>query len=1056
MRNRKKKTWLVALLCLLFLFLVSPSSYSQQNQNVVVTYGIQINGQPVVTFTPNSLQFGNQTVNTTSAAQSISMKNVGTATLTVTSLSTTAQYAETDNCVGALVVNATCTINVTFTPTATGVVNGTLTVVDNAPAGNPSTVSLSGTGTGGSSPLSATALMNLDLVTPSAPGTALTNAIFINGTAGTALSGWGSSGTTANMTVGPHIPGCPLGVPVVVAGVNYSVATISRSFDLLATSNNTFWTGNYTSGGSKKSVFSFCLLMPTSASNVMDIFNLQDSVQGFIQWLQVDTNATQLDVEVTPSPITTHINVSQGGAYWVTMLIDVQGGQACFAVYQLAWPYTQQGPLGSGPGGSQCHSQVTSSGSVNAVRIGNAEIGTSNSHLRIENIVADSVGAVFPLIPTFANPWADILSPQRAIDWTFAGASSLFENRTQCQTLACNTVTVNGASSTLAQVNAAIASASAHQFVRVPAGTYNFASMIDFTGQNNVTLRGDGADQTDFVFSGTGGCAGLSTTVCMSNGNDNNRPSGPDNTANWTAGFLPGTTTITLSAHTNLKVGNPIILDQLDDDQTNCDLGGILVAQNTTTCAGAVAPGLTGPYSLENYQGQSVRNNRGQSQIAIVTGCGTVVQGASCTSNTITISPGLRNSNWRLSQTPQAWWATTPTTGLGLEDLAIDATGAGAAGGSNPGILMKNLTNSWVRGCTIINTDRSHEMLYLSQGITIFENYHFGTQNSATISYGVEVFNASDSLIENNIFHAVTGPVKMNGPSPGTVIDYNYAINGFYTPSAGWNQPNFSWHAEGTQYELVEGNIFNIVDADNFHGTHNFATVFRNYIPGWQPACYASGATYATATYGQCLNNLNSVSLLAFARSFNIIGNVLGHAGTYTTYSSSSQTNKSIYVIGSGASETVSTPFDANVGTLLMRWGNYDTVNAANRFLASEVPSTPNSVASQTEYMNAVPPNQNLPASFRYCTSPASASCTKPLWWDSSPWPGIGPDITGGTVYLGDGVNPGSGGSWLAQSVGGHANMNPAGSCYKNIMNGLPDGTGPILTFNRVACYGTH
>jgi hypothetical protein len=110
----------------------------------------------------------------------------------------------------------------------------------------------------------------------------------------------------------------------------------------------------------------------------------------------------------------------------------------------------------------------------------------------------------------------------------------------------------------------------------------------------------------------------------------------------------------------------------------------------------------------------------------------------------------------------------------------------------------------------------------------------------------------------------------------------------------------------------------------------------------------------------------------------------------------------------------------------LFRWGNYDTVNNAVRFVNSEVPS------GLSLYANPVPASQTLPASF-YLSA-------KPGWWGTMPWPAIGPDVTGGDI-------PG---------VAGHAYKIPAQVCYMN-MGGLADGTGPILSFNASACYsGNH
>jgi hypothetical protein len=100
---------------------------------------------PGVSLTPSPLAFGNQVISTTSAAQVLTLQNIGTAALNITSIAASADFAQTNACPGSLAPAATCTVNVTFTPTALGLRNGTITVVSNA-ASSPNTVPLSGTG----------------------------------------------------------------------------------------------------------------------------------------------------------------------------------------------------------------------------------------------------------------------------------------------------------------------------------------------------------------------------------------------------------------------------------------------------------------------------------------------------------------------------------------------------------------------------------------------------------------------------------------------------------------------------------------------------------------------------------------------------------------------------------------------------------------------------------------------------------------------------------------------------------------------------------------------
>src|SRR5260370_2640058 len=101
---------------------------------------------PRAGLSPNSLSFANQIVNTTSAAKTVTLTNNQTSTaLTISGITTSGDYAQTNNCGASLAALASCTINVTFKPTATGTRTGTLTVTDNA-NNSPQTASLTGVG----------------------------------------------------------------------------------------------------------------------------------------------------------------------------------------------------------------------------------------------------------------------------------------------------------------------------------------------------------------------------------------------------------------------------------------------------------------------------------------------------------------------------------------------------------------------------------------------------------------------------------------------------------------------------------------------------------------------------------------------------------------------------------------------------------------------------------------------------------------------------------------------------------------------------------------------
>jgi len=99
----------------------------------------------VADLSPASLAFPSLQINQTSVAQSASLTNNGNATLVISSIAISGDYAETNNCPASLGIGSSCQFQVTFTPTAGGARNGTLSITDNAP-GSPHTVALTGSG----------------------------------------------------------------------------------------------------------------------------------------------------------------------------------------------------------------------------------------------------------------------------------------------------------------------------------------------------------------------------------------------------------------------------------------------------------------------------------------------------------------------------------------------------------------------------------------------------------------------------------------------------------------------------------------------------------------------------------------------------------------------------------------------------------------------------------------------------------------------------------------------------------------------------------------------
>lgn len=112
---------------------------TQASATVSTTCSINLN--------PSSLAFGSVTQGTSSATQSITITNLGTATCTSLSVANPSNpdFGQTNTCGSSLAINATCSATVTFTPSIVGSELSALAVSSNDPA-SPETAPLSGTG----------------------------------------------------------------------------------------------------------------------------------------------------------------------------------------------------------------------------------------------------------------------------------------------------------------------------------------------------------------------------------------------------------------------------------------------------------------------------------------------------------------------------------------------------------------------------------------------------------------------------------------------------------------------------------------------------------------------------------------------------------------------------------------------------------------------------------------------------------------------------------------------------------------------------------------------
>jgi hypothetical protein len=623
--------------------------------------------------------------------------------------------------------------------------------------------------------------------------------------------------------------------------------------------------------------------------------------------------------------------------------------------------------------------------------------------------------ALWLLIPAAVSAQQTILSATRSIDWTHAGVTGGVPART---TICSSLTTAN----TLAQINAAIAACPANQVVVLAAGTYNLAGAIRLE-KNNVTLRGAGPDRTKLVFSSSaGGNCMVDANVCISNGSQSLYEKNPGHAANWTGGYTKGTTQVTLDSVTGLGAGDLLMLDQIDDSDT--DNGQLWVCSTMGVCS------TEGDADVRRG---TAPTGRSQVQATIVTAINGFV---------VTIASPLYMPNWRSGQAPGAYWDAAHTaTGIGLESLSLDYSALTNV--ARAGINVTAAKDWWIKNVRSLNSDRAAIWLYGAGRGTIRDSYFYGTKNGQTQSYGIETDANSDLLVENNIFQHIATPMVTGEAVTGNVYGYNYAVDDYFTgdpagTSPFWMQQSSYHHSSGESFHLCEGNEGIGFMADPIHGTQSFATSFRNYYVGYDPA--------GGAPAGKTLQTI-PIIIQSSNRFFNFVGNVLGKVGLHTVYemvpavggtlNPVSGTDASVYALGwSGNQKKYDTangdgfnlPNDPLVRTTLMRWGNYDVVSAAPRWVSAEVPSGLGS------YANAVPPNRTLPRSFYLSSTPPPFFNTA---YGAVAYPPIGPDVTGGNIT----------------GVGGFANHIPAQVCYSHMADDPAYAAGTVRTFSATTCY---
>ena len=613
----------------------------------------------------------------------------------------------------------------------------------------------------------------------------------------------------------------------------------------------------------------------------------------------------------------------------------------------------------------------------------------------------DATGAGGSVVDGGAGGAPGSLFPDRMTDWSHAGVIQPDGTRgIPSRTTVCATVDAakygDGKTDATAAIQAAIDACPDNQVVLLPAGTYVVKSAIGI--KHPIVLRGAGAPLTKIVSS-----ASINISATPGTWPGQNTLHAVD----WTAGLDRGATTITLSDASGIHVGQPLVLDQLNDT-------------NVTT-AGTTP--LVSPVGNEGNVGVGVNDCASRDGLNFCTD-GThpvpralmqIVQVLAVNGKQVTIDAPVYVTHLA-SLVPQAfYWDGGNLAYAGIENLAIDAQYHDQA------INMTFCSHCWVKGVQIEHIARGAVALFYDLHVEIRDSYFHMNQASAPENYGLEVDDTSQSLFENNILDALAAGIIVSWSSSGNVIAYNYSIND--SPGSQVLGQTLSNHSVHAFMNLWEGNTVPKFVSDVIWGSASHQTLFRNRISGTLQPFAASGSTTLWS------NGNWPVGLEAWHRDFNFIGNVLGTAGVQNGYQAATVADAAlvgathyntscaccscgmgvapIYVLGYWNSWSPSAnpdKFDPLVLSTLLRWGNYDYFSASTHWDAQELPVG-----------EAAPAEHTLPASL-YLAG-------KPGWFGPVAWPPIGPDVSGMANQLPAQL------CYEASNLAGGGAFNPA-KCY--------------------------
>ena len=268
-----------------------------------------------VTVSPTSLAFASTLVGSTTAVQAVTIKNTGTAAVTLTSETITGSNANSflksaTTCGASLAVSASCTVSVEFKPAAAGALTASLSIADSA-TGSPQTVSLSGTG---ASPLTVTVSpTSLTFASTAVGSTSAAQAVTIKNTGaaavtltsetitGTSASSFLKSATTCGASLAASAS-CTVSVEFKPASAGSLTASLSIADNASGSPQLVSLAGTGTSGAATFTFSPASLTFPatslnaTSAAQVLTITNTGSVAASVSSYVFSGANASEFSI----------------------------------------------------------------------------------------------------------------------------------------------------------------------------------------------------------------------------------------------------------------------------------------------------------------------------------------------------------------------------------------------------------------------------------------------------------------------------------------------------------------------------------------------------------------------------------------------------------------------------------------------------------------------------------------------------------------------------------------------------------------------------------------